>query len=48
VIEKDEEYLETHFVENPYIKIRERASQRSRDSKNVIGEAQLTGADDED
>ena len=48
MIEKDEEYLETHFVENPYIKIRERASQRSRDSKNVIGEAQLTGADDED
>jgi hypothetical protein len=26
VIEKDEENLETHFVENPYIKLRERAS----------------------
>ena len=46
VIEKDEEHLETHFVENPYIKLRERASQRSRDSKNVIGESQLTGGDD--
>lgn len=28
VIENDEETLETHFVENPYIKIRERASER--------------------
>ena len=28
VIENDEETLETHFVENPYIKIRERANER--------------------
>lgn len=26
VIENDDENLETHFVENPYIKIRERAT----------------------
>ena len=47
MIEKDEEHLETHFVENPYIKIRERASQRQRDSKNIIGEAQLDGEEGE-
>ena len=33
-IEKDEEELETHFVENPFIKIREKASKRQIDSKN--------------
>lgn len=47
VIEKDEEHLETHFVENPYIKIRERASQRSRDSKNVISATQLEDEGDQ-
>jgi len=26
IIEHDEDHLETHFVENPYIKLRERAS----------------------
>lgn len=39
--------METHFVENPYIKIRERASQRSRDSKNLIGESDLKGDEEE-
>lgn len=27
-IEKDEDELETHFVENPFIKIREKASRK--------------------
>ena len=30
---KDEEELETHFVENPFIKIREKASRKLLDSK---------------
>lgn len=39
-IEKDEEDLETHFVENPFIKIREKATRKQLESK------QLMGADD--
>jgi len=37
VMGADDDHLETHFVENPYIKIRERTSQRQRDSKVQIG-----------
>lgn len=37
----------THFVENPYIRSRERASQRQRDGKVRLGEAQLLGPADE-
>ena len=36
-IEKDEDELETHFVENPFIKIREKASRRQLDGQNVMG-----------
>jgi len=37
VIEDDADDLETHFVENPFIKMRERASQKDRDSKVMMG-----------
>ena len=33
-IEQEEEALETHFVENPFIKLREKASRRNLDSRN--------------
>jgi len=33
-IEKEEDELETHFVENPFIKIREKASRKVLESKN--------------
>lgn len=36
-IEKNEDELETHFVENPFIKIREKASRKQVDSKNHMG-----------
>lgn len=41
---KDDENLETHFVENPYIKMRERANQNS---KNLLDEKKLTGDDEQ-
>jgi hypothetical protein len=40
--EKDE--YESHFVENPFIKMRERALQRNLDSKTRIVAAQLRAA----
>jgi len=40
-IEKDEDELETHFVENPFIKIREKASRKQLDGKNVMGAEDL-------
>lgn len=41
-IEKDEDELETHFVENPFIKIREKANRKQLDSnKNAIGADEL-------
>ena len=39
IIQNDDDQLETHFVENPYIRLRERASQRQRDGKVRLGEA---------
>ena len=36
-IEKDEDELETHFVENPFIKIRAKATRKQLDSKNALG-----------
>ena len=39
-IDQDEMDLQTHFVENPYIRVRERASRRELESKT-----QLTAAD---
>ena len=36
-IEQDEEQLETHFVENPFIKIREKATRKAIDSKHHMG-----------
>ena len=32
-IEQDADEMETHFVENPFIKIREKASRKLLDSK---------------
>jgi len=40
-IEKDEDELETHFVENPFIKIREKASRKQLEGKNVMGAEDL-------
>ena len=40
-IGKDEDELETHFVENPYIKIREKASRKLLESKNTLGAEDL-------
>ena len=39
-IEKDADEMETHFVENPFIKIREKASRK------LIGSKLQMGADD--
>ena len=47
VVEDDEDNLETHFVENPFIKIRERAAQKLRDGKVMIGEKQLEDQDED-
>lgn len=33
-IEKDEEELETHFVENPFIKIREKATRKQLEARH--------------
>jgi len=45
VIDDSADNLETHFVENPFIKMRERAAQRDLDSKKMMGQTQLTTAD---
>ncbi len=37
VIHNDDEHFETHFVENPYIKLREKASNKMRDGKVRLG-----------
>ena len=47
MVEDDEDNLETHFVENPFIKIRERAAQKLRDGKVMIGEKQLEDQDED-
>lgn len=36
VIEDDQDNLETHFVENPFIKIREKAARKNRDGKVIL------------
>jgi hypothetical protein len=38
---EDEDNLETHFVENPFIKMRERASMKDRESKVLLGQGEL-------
>jgi hypothetical protein len=43
VVKDDDMNLKTHFVENPYIKMRERANQGS---KNLLDEKKLTGDDE--
>ena len=40
VIEDDADELETHFVENPFIKLREKATQKN--NKVLVGEEELT------
>lgn len=47
LIEVDAEELETHFVENPFIKLREKALQKNLDARNNLSEAAIKG-DDED
>lgn len=41
MIEADQEEFETHFVENPFIKMRERTQQKSLNAKIALGQAQL-------
>jgi len=41
VMEDDADNLETHFVENPFIKIRERASAKKRFGATALGEEAL-------
>ena len=41
MIEDDADNLETHFVENPFIKMRERASIKGRESKVLLGQGEL-------
>ena len=41
VLEDDADNLETHFVENPFIKIRERASAKKRFGSTALGEETL-------
>ena len=42
---QDDEEYESHFVENPFIRMRERAAQRNLDGKTRLGASQLrTGA----
>lgn len=36
MIDANEDNLETHFVENPFIKIREKASKKDRESKVIM------------
>ena len=40
-IEQDADEMETHFVENPFIKIREKASKRMLESKHQMGAGDL-------
>jgi hypothetical protein len=35
-IDADDETFETHFVENPFIKIREKATKKNRESKVIL------------
>ena len=45
---QNEEDYEFHFVENPFIRMRERAAQKSLESKSRLGASQLrTEADTE-
>jgi len=44
-IEEEDENLETHFVENPYIKLK-RATQKALDSKNNLGADDLIDEED--
>ena len=49
MIETAEQDLETHFVENPFIKMREKALRKKIESKAIIGAADLEkDLDDED
>jgi len=46
-IEKDENHIESHFVENPFIKIREKASRKQLEANKQLHEDDLVD-DDED
>lgn len=38
---QDDEEYESHFVENPFIRMRERAASKNLDGKTRLGAAQL-------
>ena len=40
-IDKGEDELETHFVENPFIRIREKATRKQLESRNAMGAEDL-------
>lgn len=47
LIEAENEELETHFVDNPFIKIRERALKKTLDAKIHLGQDDLNNNEDE-
>lgn len=40
-MQAEEDQYESHFVENPFIRMRERALQRQLDSRSNLGASQL-------
>lgn len=46
-MEIEHEELETHFVDNPFIRLRERALQKSLDAKIHLGGVSLGAREDE-
>jgi hypothetical protein len=46
-MEADEEQFETHFVENPFIKLREKTLTKNLESKAHIGSSNLKAKDED-
>lgn len=40
-MKENEDNLDTHFVENPFLKLREKTSAKERAGKNILGAKQL-------
>ncbi len=47
MMDVDEINLESHFVENPFIRVRERAAKKQLDAKNMLNVANLEEDDNE-
>lgn len=47
MIEVEEDEFESHFVENPFIKLREKAQQKSLNSKVLLGKGNLEADEDD-